>query len=64
MFRAIMIDSISFIFLLSFIVIAALWVLVPALYGLPPVTTRRERIRRALQMANLQPPAAVLDMEK
>ncbi|MCJ7432041.1 MAG: 50S ribosomal protein L11 methyltransferase [Anaerolineales bacterium] len=40
--------------LILFIVIAALWILVPALYGLPPVTTRRERIRKALQMANLQ----------
>jgi cyclopropane fatty-acyl-phospholipid synthase-like methyltransferase len=50
-----------FIFIL-FIVIAALWILVPALYGLPPVTTRRERIRKALQMADLQPDEIFYDL--
>jgi cyclopropane fatty-acyl-phospholipid synthase-like methyltransferase len=62
MFRAIMIDIIVFIFLLLFVVIAALWILVPALYGLPPVTTQRERIRRALQMANLRPDEIFYDL--
>jgi len=50
-----------FIFIL-FIVIAALWILVPALYGLPPVTTRRERIRKALQMADLRPDEIFYDL--
>jgi cyclopropane fatty-acyl-phospholipid synthase-like methyltransferase len=48
--------------LILFVVIAALWILVPALYGLPPVTTRRERIRKALQMANLQPDEIFYDL--
>ncbi|MBE0669002.1 MAG: 50S ribosomal protein L11 methyltransferase [Anaerolineales bacterium] len=34
------------------IMIALLWVLVPAIYGLPPVSSRDERIRRALELAN------------
>jgi cyclopropane fatty-acyl-phospholipid synthase-like methyltransferase len=62
MLPSIMIDIVSFLILLSFIVIAALWILVPALYGLPPVTTHRERIRKALQMANLQPDEILYDL--
>ena len=50
-----------FIFIL-FIVITALWILVPALYGLPSVTTRRERIRKALQMADLRPDEIFYDL--
>ncbi len=34
------------------IVVAVLWVLVPAFYGLPPVSSREERIRRALELTN------------
>jgi SAM-dependent methyltransferase len=41
------------LFVLLFLVIF-LWILVPALYGLPPVPTKPERIQRALQLANLQ----------
>lgn len=54
------------IFLGSFavlaILIALLWVLVPAWYGLPPVTTRRERIRRALEMTDPQPGETLYDL--
>ena len=34
------------------IFVALLWLLVPAWYGLPPVTTNRERIRKALELVN------------
>jgi hypothetical protein len=62
MFRVTMIDITALIFLLSLIIIAALWVLIPALYGLPPIATRRERIRAALQMADLQPDEIIYDL--
>lgn len=47
--------------LLVFILIL-LWVLIPALYGLPLVSTNPERIRRALQLANLQPGETLYDL--
>ena len=34
------------------ILIALLWVLVPAFYGLPPISSKEERIRRALELTN------------
>lgn len=43
-------------------VVVLLWILVPALYGLPPVPSRRERIQKALQMANLQPNETLYDL--
>ncbi len=39
---------------LIIIVVALLWVLVPAFYGLPPISSKEERIRRALELANPQ----------
>ena len=39
-----------------------LWILVPALYGLPPVSTKPERIRKALNLANLQPNETLYDL--
>ena len=47
--------------LLLFLVIL-LWILVPVLYGLPPVSTRPERIRKALKLANLQPNEVLYDL--
>jgi SAM-dependent methyltransferase len=47
--------------LLLFLLIL-LWILVPALYGLPPVSTKPERIRRALNLANLQPNEVLYDL--
>ncbi len=44
------------------IVIALLWVLVPAFYGLPPISSRRERIRRALELANPQAGETLYDL--
>ena len=38
---------------LVFLLISGLWLLVPALYGVPWVPTREKRIRKALQLAEL-----------
>jgi precorrin-6B methylase 2 len=45
-----------------FFILVLLWILVPALYGLPPVPTRPERIRKALELANLQPNETLYDL--
>jgi precorrin-6B methylase 2 len=50
-----------FFFILLFIVIA-LWIFIPAFYGLPPVPTKPERIRKALKLANLQPNETLYDL--
>ena len=42
--------------------IILLWILIPALYGLPPVPTKPERIRKALEMARLQPDETLYDL--
>ena len=47
--------------LLLFILIL-LWILIPALYGLPPVSTKPERIRKALKLANLRPDETLYDL--
>jgi hypothetical protein len=39
-----------------------LWIFVPALYGLPSVPTKQERIRKALQLVNLQPNEILYDL--
>lgn len=39
-----------------------LWILVPALYGLPPVPTKPWRIRKALKLAGLQPNETLYDL--
>lgn len=38
------------------------WILIPALYGLPSVPTKPERIQKALKLANLQPDEVVYDL--
>ena len=43
-------------------VIGLLWILVPALYGLPPVPTRMARIQKALKLASLQPDETLYDL--
>ena len=43
-------------------VLALLWILGPALYGLPPVPTKPERIQKALKLANLQPNETLYDL--
>jgi hypothetical protein len=49
---------------LSFLVfvLTLLWILVPALYGLPPVPTKPERIQKALKLAKLQPNETLYDL--
>jgi precorrin-6B methylase 2 len=51
-------------FWLSILVFAIVlvWILVPALYGLPPVPTNRDRIQHALKLANLQPGETLYDL--
>ena len=52
------------IYWLGFIVsiLALLWIFIPTFYGLPPVPTKPERIRRALKLANLQPDELLYDL--
>ena len=47
---------------LVFLLISGLWLLVPALYGLPWIPTREKRIRRALELAELQPDETFYDL--
>lgn len=44
------------------IVTGMLWVMVPVMYGLPPISTNRERIRKALELANLQAGEILYDL--
>jgi hypothetical protein len=57
-----MITLAAFWFFILFFVIVLLWILVPALYGLPSVPTGPERIQRALKLANLQPDETLYDL--
>lgn len=50
------------VFAAFFLLGSALWLLVPALYGVPWLPARRERIRRALELANLQPGETFYDL--
>lgn len=43
-------------------VIVLLWILVPALYGLPPVPTGPERIQKALKLAKLEQNETLYDL--
>jgi precorrin-6B methylase 2 len=52
--------SLTFFVLLFFVTL--LWILVPAFYGLPPVPTKPERIRKALKLANLKPSELLYDL--
>ena len=53
-----------FLYVLSIVllIIGVLWILVPALYGLPPVPTKFSRIRKALQLVNLRPHEVLYDL--
>ncbi len=44
------------------LILAILWILIPALYGLPSKPTQPDRIRRALQMAELKPGEILYDL--
>lgn len=45
-----------------FFILILLWILIPALYGLPSVPTKPERIHKALKLANLQPDEVLYDL--
>src|SRR6266542_5542930 len=65
MFLIIMISLIILISLAFFILlflVTLLWILIPAFYGLPPVPTKPDRIRKALKLANLQPNEILYDL--
>jgi len=47
---------------LSFLLISGLWLLIPALYGVPWVPTREKRIRKALELVELQPGETLYDL--
>ncbi|HEY2982260.1 MAG TPA: 50S ribosomal protein L11 methyltransferase [Anaerolineales bacterium] len=53
-----------FLLILSLIVLILgwTWMLVPAFYGLPSLHTRRGRIRKALQLAELKPDEVLYDL--
>jgi precorrin-6B methylase 2 len=57
-----MIVLIFFAFFLVFFLGMLVWILVPAFYGLPPVPTKPERVRKALKLANLQPDEILYDL--
>ncbi|MFN3492065.1 MAG: SAM-dependent methyltransferase [Anaerolineales bacterium] len=44
------------------LIIALLYALVPAWYGLPPISTQPDRIRKALKLVNLQPNETLYDL--
>jgi precorrin-6B methylase 2 len=53
---------VSFAFFLFLLLVILLWILVPALYGLPPVPTKPGRIQKALRLADLQPNETLYDL--
>lgn len=52
----------AFFFFIILFMIGLLWVLVPAMYGLPSRPTHPNRIRKALQLANLKPDEILYDL--
>ena len=53
---------VSLFFFILFFIVMGLWILVPALYGLPPVPTKPERIQKALKLVKLQPNETLYDL--
>ncbi len=47
---------------LIFLLLSGLWLIVPALYGVPWVPTREKRIRKALQLAKLEAGETLYDL--
>jgi SAM-dependent methyltransferase len=45
-----------------FLLGSGLWLLVPAWYGVPWIPARRQRIRKALELANLRPGETLYDL--
>ena len=57
-----MIVLFALVFFIFLFILGLLWIFVPALYGLPSVPTKQERIRKALQLVNLQPNEVLYDL--
>ncbi len=57
-----LIDWVIYILAVLWLAIALIAFLVPLAYGLPPTPTRRERIRKALKLAGLQPDETLYDL--
>lgn len=54
-----------FIFGIGFglvLLISLIWLLVPAWYGLPPIASKPERVRKALKLADLKPNEIFYDL--
>jgi hypothetical protein len=65
MFQSIMNDIlvlVAFFFFVLVFILSALWILVPAFYGLPSRPTHPDRIRKALKLANLKPDEVLYDL--
>lgn len=52
----------AFGFFFLFFIVVLLWILIPALYGLPPVPTKPVRIEKALMLANLKSGETLYDL--
>ncbi len=57
-----LIDWVIYILAVLWLTIVLIAFLVPLAYGLPPTPTRRERIRKALKLAGLQPDETLYDL--
>ncbi|HXF86105.1 MAG TPA: hypothetical protein VNK49_12030 [Anaerolineales bacterium] len=51
-----------YLFSLFLFTLGLLWILVPAFFGPPSIPTNPDRIRKALQLANLQPDEILYDL--
>jgi len=47
---------------LLLLILASLWIVIPAFYGLPSKPTKPDRIRNALKLADLQPDETLYDL--
>jgi hypothetical protein len=54
---------VAFFFFVILFIIGLLWVLVPAMYGLPSRPTHPDRIRAALKLANLKADELLYDLD-
>lgn len=60
--KSIHMEFILLIASLILLLVLGLWILIPSLYGLPWIPTREKRIRKALQLAKLQPGEIFYDL--